>query len=79
MKVSRYQLGFLLTRLGQTLRYKNFNRICRDNLINCKISSTNKVLVNEIKKEILKKAAIYEKQKKDKNFKPYTNKGLGIE
>ena len=26
----------------------------------------------EIKKEILKKAAIYEKQNKDKNFKPYS-------
>ena len=64
---------------SDALDIKIFNRICRNNLINCKISSTNKILVNEIKKEILKKAAIYEKQKKDKNFKPYKNKGLGIE
>jgi hypothetical protein len=27
----------------------------------------------ELTKEILKKAAIYKKQNKDKNFKPYTN------
>ena len=64
---------------SDALEIKIFNRICRDNLINCKISSTDKILVKEIKKEILKKAAIYEKQKKDKNFKPYKNKGLGIE
>ena len=64
---------------SDALDIKIFNRICKDNIINCKISSTNKVLVNEIKKEILKKAAVYEKQKKDKNFKPYKNKGLGIE
>ena len=64
---------------SDALDIKIFNRICRDSLINCKISSTDKILVNEIKKEILKKAAIYEKQKKDKNFKPYKNKGLGIE
>ena len=64
---------------SDALEIKIFNRICRDNLMNCKISSTDKILVKEIKKEILKKAAIYEKQKKDKNFKPYKNKGLGIE
>ncbi len=64
---------------SDALEIKIFNRICRDNLINCKISSTDKILVKEIKKEILKKAAIYEKQKKDKNFKPYKNQGLGIE
>jgi hypothetical protein len=37
------------------------------------------VLVTEIKRKILKQATIYEKQKKDKNFKPYKNEGLGIE
>ena len=64
---------------SDALDVKVFNRKCIDNLINCKITSTNKVLVTEIKKQILKKAAIYEKEKKDKNFKPYKNKGLGIE
>jgi hypothetical protein len=28
-------------------------------------------LAKELKKEILKKAAIYQKKNKDKNFKPY--------
>ena len=64
---------------SDALDVKIFNRKCFDSLINCKIIQTNKVLVTEIKKEILKKAALYEKQKKDKNFKPYTNKYLGIE
>ena len=64
---------------SDALDIKVFNRKCIDNLINCKITSTDKMLVTEIKKQILKKAALYEKEKKDKNFKPYKNKGLGIE
>ena len=64
---------------SDALDIKVFNRKCIDNLINCKITSTDKVLVTEIKKQILKKAALYEKEKTDKNFKPYKNKGLGIE
>jgi hypothetical protein len=39
---------------------------------NCEITEKSGNLVNELKKEILKKAAIYQKQTKDKNFKPYT-------
>ena len=64
---------------SDALDVKIFNRKCFDSLINCKIVETDKILVTEIKREILKKAALYEKQKKDKNFKPYTNKYLGIE
>ena len=64
---------------SDALDIKIFNRVCIDNLLNCKVSNTDKILVNEIKKQILKKAAIYEKEKKDKNFKPYKNKMLGIE
>ncbi len=64
---------------SDALDIKVFNRKCVDNLINCKITSTDKVLVTEIKKQILKKAALYEKENKDKTFKPYKNKGLGIE
>ena len=64
---------------SDALDIKIFNRKCVDNLINCKITSTDKVLVAEIKKQILKRAALYEKEKTDKNFKPYKNKGLGIE
>ena len=64
---------------SDALEIKIFTRKCIDSSINCKITSTDKVLVTELKKQILKKAAIYEKEKKDKDFKPYKNKGLGIE
>ena len=43
------------------------------NLINCKISEKNGNLKTELKKEILKKAAIYiKKQKKKKTYKTLT-------
>ena len=64
---------------SDSLDIKIFNRVCVDSLINCKVTTTDKVLVNEIKKQILKKAALYERQKKGKDFKPYKNKMLGIE
>jgi len=64
---------------SDALDIKIFNRICIDSLINCKVTNTDKLLVKEIKKQILKRAAIYENDKKEKNFKPYKNKGLGIE
>ena len=57
---------------------KVHSKICSNDLSKCKIIETDGVLVTEIKKKILKQAAIYEKQKKDKNFKPYKNEGLGI-
>ena len=52
---------------ADALEIKIFNRKCRDNLMNCKITESNKVLVSEITKEILKKAAIYKKEKSSKN------------
>ena len=58
---------------------KVHSKICTNDLSNCKIIQTDGVLVTEIKKKILKQAAIYEKQNQDKNFKPYKNQGLGIE
>ena len=64
---------------SDALDIKVFNRKCKNSLMNCKIQETNKVLVKELKKQILKQAALYEKEKKDKNFKPYKNQGLGIE
>ena len=64
---------------SDALDIKIFTRKCLENLMNCKIIETDKVLINELKKEILKKAARYAENKKDKNFTPYTNKGLGIE
>ena len=58
---------------------KVHSKICTNDFLNCKIIQTDGVLVTEIKKKILKQAAIYEKQKKDENFKPYKNEGLGVE
>ena len=57
---------------------KIFYKKCED-LINCTITNTkkNNELEKELKKEILKKAAIYKKQATDKNFKPYDPVPLG--
>ena len=43
---------------------------------NCKISKQEGQLKKEITKQILAKAAIYQKQVKDKNYKPYRMKGI---
>ena len=52
--------------------YKKCNQIA-----NCKIEQKTGSLVAELKKEILSKAAVYKKQNKDKNFKPY--KGSAVD
>ena len=49
---------------------KVFYKKCKS-VINCVISQQEGKLKTELTKEILKKAAIYKKQTKDKNFKPY--------
>ena len=54
---------------SDALDIKIFNRVCSNNLINCKVTETNKVLVTELTKEILKKAATYEKEKVAKKKK----------
>ena len=64
---------------SDALEIKIFTRKCIDSLLSCKIIETDKILITELKKQILKKAAVYEKQNKDKNFKPYKNKMFGIE
>ena len=51
---------------SDALDIKIFTRKCKNNLMNCSVIETNKVLITELKKEILKKAAIYESQKKNK-------------
>ena len=51
---------------ADALNIKVFNRKCSNNLLNCKITETEGVLVTEIKKEILKRAALYKKQDKEK-------------
>ena len=55
---------------ADALDIKIFTKNCKT-YMNCKIIETQGVLIAEIKKSILKKAAIYEKEKRDKNFKPY--------
>ena len=37
--------------------------------MNCKITESSKILINEISKEILKKAAMYKKEKTEKRKK----------
>ena len=49
---------------------KIFYKICKSGN-NCSVTEKTGNLVAELKKEILKQAAIYEKNTKDKNFKPY--------
>ena len=51
--------------------YKKCNQVS-----NCKIENKTGSLVAELKKEILSKAAIYKKQNKDKNFKPYKGRAV---
>ena len=53
--------------------YKKCNQVA-----NCKIEQKTGSLVAELKKEILSKAAIYKKQNKDKNFKPYSGSAVDI-
>lgn len=57
---------------SDALDIKVFYKKC-ETLVNCVISQKKGNLKAELTKEILKKAAIYKKQTKDKNFKPYTN------
>ena len=54
---------------SDALDIKIFNRICIDTLINCNISNSGENLANEIKKEILKKAAKYKILRKDETIK----------
>ena len=51
---------------SDALNIKVFNRKCSNNLLNCKITETEGILVAELKKEILKKATKYKNQDKEK-------------
>jgi hypothetical protein len=55
---------------SDALDIKIFNRKCTNNLMNCKFQETNKVLIAELKKEILKKATIYKTENKKNRRKP---------
>ena len=54
---------------SDALDIKIFNRKCNNNFLNCNITETDKILVTEITKEILKKAATYKKEKTNKRKK----------
>ena len=51
---------------SDALDIKVFNRKCSNNFLNCKITETEGVIVTELKKEILKKAARYKEMDEDK-------------
>ena len=55
---------------SDALDIKVFNRKCNVQF-NCVITEKSGNLVSELTNKILKTAAVYEKQMKDKNFKPY--------
>ena len=55
---------------SDALVIKVFSRKCKT-LTNCIISEKEGSLISELKNKIIKTAAIYDKQKKDKNFVPY--------
>jgi hypothetical protein len=54
---------------SDALDIKVFNRKCNESIIDCKIIEDKGALVTELKKEILKKAKIYEIEKKEKKKK----------
>ena len=57
---------------ADALDIKVFNKKCLTQT-NCVISEKTGDLTPQLMKKILKTAAVYEKQKKDKNFKPYAS------
>ena len=71
----KISIRFLTNELrSDALDVKIFNRKCTDSLIDCKFSESSGDLSNEIKREILKKAAIYKAQiddKKNTQYKDY--------
>jgi len=54
---------------SDALDIKIFNRKCVDTITNCNITNMTGNLANEIKKEILKKAAIYKTKRKEETIK----------
>tara|TARA_B100000035_G_C20981482_1_gene545634 strand:- start:615 stop:1178 length:564 start_codon:yes stop_codon:yes gene_type:complete len=59
---------------SDALDIKVFYKKC-DNETNCKVTEQEGNLKVELNKEILKKAAVYKEQQKDKTFKPYDSGG----
>ena len=51
---------------SDALNIKVFNKKCFDNLLSCKITEQDGILVKELKREILKKATLYKEEDKKK-------------
>jgi hypothetical protein len=51
---------------SNALSIKIFTRKCEENLINCSYIDSNETIVSELRKEILKKATMYEKKNNEK-------------
>jgi hypothetical protein len=51
---------------SDALDIKIFTRKCKDNIVNCKYIDSNESIVSELRKEILKKAAMYQIEKEKK-------------
>jgi len=51
---------------SDALNIKVFNKKCIDNLLSCKITKQDGILVKELKREILKKATLYKEEDKKK-------------
>ena len=51
---------------SDSLDIKMFSKKCNSSLLNCEITETKGVIITELKKKILKTAAIYKKEKKEK-------------
>ena len=60
---------------SDALDIKVFYKKCSLNE-NCAVTEKTGKLANELNKKILQKAAVYQKQVKDKNFKPYRVPGV---
>jgi len=73
----KISLRFLTNEIrADAIDIKIFYKTCID-ITNCSFSEKKSGLEDELKKEILKKATIYQNQKKDKNFKPYSYPTIG--
>ena len=51
---------------SDALNIKVFNKKCTNNLLNCKITEQDGIIVKELKREILKKATLYKEEDKNK-------------
>ncbi|MDC0940061.1 DUF3576 domain-containing protein [Candidatus Pelagibacter sp.] len=54
---------------SDALEIKIFTRKCKDSVINCEFIDSNRTIVSELRKEILKKAIIYKKENEEKKNK----------